>query len=140
VKRAVALQPLSRDHLSALLCAKRMREAAEIDDAATAFRRSWDEEQHHFRLEEEVLLPYWAAYGALDDEAAARVLADHLAIRAAAVRLAEVGLSLAELRALGTRLHDHVRFEERELFPMIEQTVAPWRLDALVPILHNQTM
>lgn len=131
MKRADALQPLSRDHLKALLAAKRVVEAGDVDTAATAFLTFWEVERDHFRIEEEILLPHWAAHAEVDVVAVERMLADHLAIRAGALRLEREELSLAELHALGTRLHDHVRFEERVLFGMIEDALDPAAMDRL---------
>jgi hemerythrin-like domain-containing protein len=48
------------------------------------------------------------------------MLDEHLAIRREALRLVDKESSLENVRALGTLLHDHVRFEERQLFPAIE--------------------
>jgi hypothetical protein len=131
MKRAEALQPLSRDHLKALLAAKRVVDAQDEATAGAAFSRFWDLERDHFRLEEEILLPHWAAGAEIDEAAVERMLADHLAIRAGALRLGHGGLSLAELHALGTRLHDHVRFEERQLFGMIEAALDAEAMDRL---------
>lgn len=123
MKRVEALQELSRDHLKALLLAKRLRDAQDLAAASEAFTQFWNTERHHFRIEEEILLPHWAAHGEIDHSAVGRMLEDHLAIRRDAIRLAAARLSLPQLRDLGTRLHDHVRFEERQLFPMIEQAL-----------------
>jgi hemerythrin-like domain-containing protein len=131
MKRAEALQPLSRDHLKALLAAKRVADAQDADAAGAAFSRFWDLERDHFRVEEEILLPHWAAHAEIDVAAVERMLADHLAIRADALRLASGALSLDELHTLGTRLHDHVRFEERQLFPMIEAALDDEAMDRL---------
>jgi hypothetical protein len=137
MKRTDALQPLSRDHLKALLAAKRVVDASDAATAGAAFSRFWELERDHFRLEEEILLPHWAAHAEIDAPAVERVLADHLAIRAGALRLARGALSLDELHDLGTRLHDHVRFEERRLFPMIEDALDADALDALGLALHD---
>jgi len=131
MKRADALQPLSRDHLKALLAAKRVADAQDEATAGAAFSHFWDLERDHFRLEEEILLPHWAAGAEIDEPAVERMLADHLAIRADALRLAHGGLSLDQLHVLGTRLHDHVRFEERRLFPMIEAALDSEAMDRL---------
>jgi hemerythrin-like domain-containing protein len=139
MKRAPALQELSRDHLKALLIAKRMREADELETAAEAFTAFWNAESHHFRLEEEILLPHWAADAAVDHDAIVRMLDDHLAIRRDALRLAEERLTLEELRELGARLHDHVRFEERELFPAIERSLDDASLDRLGAALDSDS-
>ena len=131
MRRADALQPLSRDHLKALLAAKRVVDARDAAAAQSAFFQFWEAERDHFRLEEEILLPHWAASAEVDVTAVERMLADHLAIRAAALRLAREPLALQDLHALGARLHDHVRFEERELFPAIERALDRDTLDRL---------
>jgi iron-sulfur cluster repair protein YtfE (RIC family) len=84
----------------------------------------------HFREEEEILLPTLARFSELDQPIVARVLLDHVRIR----RLADdVGgdVELDPLHALGTELEQHVRREERELFPLIEQSLPEPELVAL---------
>lgn len=126
MKRAEALQPLSRDHLKSLLAAKRLRNATDAAVAGQDFLAFWESEgRRHFRVEEEVLLPGWALHRPVDRVAVARMLEEHLAIRRAALRAAGAEASLEELRDLGRLLDDHVRFEERELFPMVEQALEP---------------
>lgn len=132
MKRAEALQPLSRDHLKSLLTAKRLRDASDAAEAAQGFLEFWQAEgQHHFRVEEEVLLPGWALHCAVNRVAVARMLEEHLAIRRGALRVAAEEVSLEELRELGRLLDDHVRFEERELFPMVEEALTPEDLSRL---------
>ena len=88
MKRSEALQPLSRDHHRALTAAVALKRATEVDDAGSRFLEFWDDHgEHHFRVEEEVLLPAWAEHGAYDDPAVVRVLTDHVAIRRDAMRL-----------------------------------------------------
>lgn len=132
MKRAEALRPLSREHLQALLAAKRLREASDREDATRSFLEFWRSEgQQHFRVEEEVLLPTWATHATIDRPRVARMLDEHLAIRAAALRLEAGEVPLAELPAIGALLHDHVRFEERELFPIIEEALDAASLNQL---------
>jgi hypothetical protein len=124
VKRAEALQPLSREHLAALLAAKKLRAADDVAGATREFLEFWNEDgRRHFRIEEEVLLPGWAAYGELDLEGVARMLDDHLAIRREALRAEAGELSIGEVHRLGELLHDHVRFEERVLFVAAEEAL-----------------
>lgn len=133
-KRAEALQPLSRDHLKALLTAKALKEGTELEAGRRRFLEFWaGDGARHFRVEEEVLLPWWARYAEVDRDAVARMLEEHLAIRREALRLEAGEGSLEELRALGHLLHDHVRFEERSLFPLIEDALGPGQLALLVP-------
>lgn len=139
-KRAAALQPLSREHLGALLAAKALKDAGEeeANPARMRFLEFWQEDgRRHFRVEEEVLLPWWARYAEVDRAGVARMLDEHLAIRREALRLRDREGGLEELRALGALLHDHVRFEERELFPKIEDALGPERLAILVPVIEE---
>ncbi|MEZ4588353.1 MAG: hemerythrin domain-containing protein [Gemmatimonadales bacterium] len=121
MKRAEALRPLSREHLTALLAAKKLREAEDGGVARDEFLAFWEEDgQRHFRVEEEVLLPGWAAYGEIDRAGVTRMLDEHLRIRREALRLGARELSLGQIHELGKLLNDHVRFEERELFVAAE--------------------
>jgi hemerythrin-like domain-containing protein len=120
VKRSKALQSLSRDHHHALRVAQQLRRAEDADRAANTFFDYWSSEgRRHFEVEEEVLLPYWALLGNFNREAVTRLSLEHLRIRAAALKLSrEPSLELAG--ELGAQLADHIRFEERELFPLME--------------------
>lgn len=132
MKRAEALQPLSREHLAALLAAKRLREAGDLAAAREGFLEFWREDgRRHFRVEEEVLLPTWARYAEVDEAGVGRMLDEHLAIRREALRLEDGEATLEEARALGDLLHDHVRFEERQLFPAAEAALDAESLDRL---------
>jgi hemerythrin-like domain-containing protein len=132
MKRAEALQPLSREHLKSLLAAKRLRDATDAAEAGQDFLDFWEREgKHHFRVEEEVLLPGWALHCPVERVAVARMLEEHLAIRRGALRVAAEAASLEELQDLGRLLDDHVRFEERELFPIVEEALAPEDLGRL---------
>jgi hypothetical protein len=125
MKRHPALVPLSRDHHHALVIAQRLRRATAetATETAGAFLSHWDaEEKLHFRLEEELLLPAYAAHGESDHPAITRMLLDHMLIRRDAVRLAGMP-SLELLHDLGARLADHVHLEEHEVFPLIEATI-----------------
>jgi hemerythrin-like domain-containing protein len=130
VKRSAALAPLSRDHQHALDAALRLRRADDetVADAIARFQRCFaDEGRRHFAIEERLLLP---ALPADDPEWAPgvdRVRADHDAIRTQADALAATGAGelAGAARALGERLTAHVRFEERELFAVLERRLAP---------------
>jgi hypothetical protein len=133
MKRHPALAPLSRDHHHALVIAQRLRRATAetATETAEAFLSHWDaEEKLHFRLEEELLLPAYAAHGECDHPAITRMLMDHILIRRDASRLAGTP-PLELLHDLGTRLADHVQLEEHEVFPLIEATIPETALQAL---------
>jgi hemerythrin-like domain-containing protein len=137
MKRAEALQPLSREHLAALLAARKLRQAEDVAVATREFLAFWQKDgRRHFRIEEEVLLPGWAACGELDRPGIARMLEEHLAIRREALRLEAGELSLEQVHALGDLLHDHVRFEERELFVAAETALDPAALQRLAAAIE----
>ena len=138
MKRAEALRPLSRQHLTALLVAKKLREADDLEQAARTFLDFWQGDgQRHFRVEEEVLLPTWAAHAEVDRPGVSRMRDEHLAIRRQALRLASGELSLEEVRELGKLLHDHVRFEERQLFPIVEDALDAESLSHLAAAIEE---
>lgn len=133
MKRHPALAELSRDHHHALVVARDLRRASPVQTAgpARAFLAFWAADgQRHFRLEEEILLPAYALYGVPDHPAVVRMLVDHMLIRRDA-ELVTGGASAPQLRRLGETLAAHVRLEERQVFPLVEQTLSVSELDAL---------
>ena len=133
MKRHPALVPLSQDHHQALVSALKLRRATAetAAGAARAFREHWETgERLHFRIEEEVLLPAFAAHADPDHPVVVRVLLDHVEIRRDADRLAAEA-PLALLHDLGERLSAHVDLEERQLFPLIEETLTEAALSEL---------
>ena len=141
MKRDPALVSLSHDHHQALFVAQKLRRATAetADDARTAFLAYWKEHgRAHFRLEEEILLPAYAGHGDPYHPLVARALCDHTAIRQWADVLGRGPTSTpAALHALGVSLADHVRLEERELFPLIELAVPAARLLAVAEALER---
>jgi hemerythrin-like domain-containing protein len=141
MKRSRALTSLSRDHHQALVIAQKLRraDADGAEEACTAFIAYWSEHgAQHFRLEEELLLPAYAAHGDPHHPLVLQALGDHVAIRQRAARLMSAGEPTPdELRDVGTRLAAHVRLEERELFPMIERAMPPDELLAVARALEG---
>jgi hypothetical protein len=141
MKRDPALVSLSHDHHQALFAAQTLRRAVDetAADARAAFLDYWERHgRNHFRLEEEILLPAFARHGDAYDPLVARVLCDHVAIRARADALArDQHLGASELHELGASLADHVRLEERQLFPLIERAVPAARLAAVAAALEH---
>ena len=127
MKRSEALAMLSRDHHQALVVAQKLTRA-DADTATTArtrFLDFWNSEgRRHFQLEEELLLPAYAAYGDAHHPLVLQVLGDHVAIRAHVAQLnARPDTTTDVLREFGTMFAAHVRLEERELFPIIEDAI-----------------
>lgn len=141
MKRDPALTSLSHDHHQALFVAQQLRRAADetAESARAAFLAYWEEHGRvHFRVEEEVLLPAYAAHGISHHPLVARALCDHVTIRQLADALArDPHPTVGALQELGIELAHHVRFEERELFPLIEQTMPAEALAALAGALDH---
>jgi hypothetical protein len=141
MKRDPGLVTLSRDHHQALAVAQKLRRATAdtAQEARSAFVAYWEEHgRAHFRLEEEILLPAYAAHADPYHPLVARALCDHVAIRASADALAvDEAPDPAMLRELGEGLADHVRLEERELFGLIEAALPAARLAAVAAALEH---
>lgn len=134
MKRSPALRDLSDEHHEALVLALHARRAAASGSEA-GVAASWAEVARsfpaalapHFAIEERLLAPPLAAAG--EPALAARLLADHEALRAAVA--AGAPHDAAALAAFGVRLAAHVRFEERELFPAAERVLPAAALAAI---------
>ena len=141
MKRNPGLVTLSRDHHQALSVAQKLRRATAdtAQEARSAFVAYWEEHgRAHFRLEEEILLPAYAAHADPHHPLVARALCDHVAIRARVDALAvDEAPDPATLRELGEGLADHVRLEERELFGLIEAALPAARLAAVAAALDH---
>lgn len=137
MKRCPELQDLSREHHTALRLALHWRRDADSGDEATieaACNRAVElfhaELLPHFREEELCLLPRMEAAGAC--ALVARTLIEHRAMQ----RLVRE-LELPDpdvLRRFAELLTEHVRFEERELFPAAESLLGR---DVLARILSK---
>jgi hypothetical protein len=128
MKRNATLQPLSREHHTALTLAKACERAAQSGDVAVVnqtcqrvIRAYANELEPHFQLEEVTLLPL--LHGNETQPLAERTLADHRQLRGLidALRQNDAGA----LDNFGICLTAHVRFEERELFPVLESLLYP---------------
>jgi hemerythrin-like domain-containing protein len=140
VKRHPALAFLSRDHHHTLVMARRLRRAtgSTVSLLLRDFREFWvTDERLHFRIEEELLLPAYAAYGDAGDPAIIRMLVDHVLIRRDAHRLG-CAPELEVLHELGARLKGHVALEEHEVFPLIERALPEHELQALQERLQER--
>lgn len=130
MKRDPRLHGLSADHHHALVLARRLSQTTSLTASEAAdLRAVFDRElEPHFRAEEELLLPPLRTKG--EAKLVERTLADHAALRAAIQ--AAAGGDATAARDLGTRLGDHVRFEERDLFPACERQLSDAELAAVV--------
>jgi hemerythrin-like domain-containing protein len=134
MKRHPALIPLSRDHHDGLVQAVRLRRAAADGDASARlvaarefvefFR---DEERVHLRDEEEELFPLFLRHVQSQPAPLREARVHHVQLEGFARKL---GIAVAAgivdreaLDAAGALLEAHIRLEERQLFPLIEELV-----------------
>jgi len=127
MKRSDALQPLSREHHTALTLAKACERAVQsgaaeqVNTACQRVIRAFASElEPHFLVEEQSLLPLLKE--AETQPLIRRTLADHQQMRALLEGLQQD--DAAALERFGKCLSDHVRFEERELFPALEKVMS----------------
>ena len=123
MKRSHVLQPLSREHHTALTLAKASERAASSGDETLVrltcqrvIRAFADELEPHFLTEEVSLLPL--LHSPETQPLLDRTLADHHQLRGLLVALRQN--DAGALDNFGKCLTAHVRFEEREFFPALE--------------------
>lgn len=148
MQRIAPLVSFSHEHHHALSQARRLRRASEGDtgarrDAAEAFLTyAQDELFAHMADEERALFPVALEVGPADLEAAVeRALSEHRSLHARVAALTHTLQSAgvpdaASLELLGRLVTEHVRFEERALFPLLEGAVA---LDAIADAVGERT-
>jgi hemerythrin-like domain-containing protein len=133
-RRHDSLVPLSHDHHHALAQARRLTEAASMSDDSER-RRATDDFINfylgslvrHFREEEELFFAPIVDHG--DAQALiVRALTEHLRVHARVRRLKRdlvAGVvEPTQLTELSKLLTAHVRFEERDLLPLVEQLLS----------------
>lgn len=127
MERNEALRALSHQRHQGLfvgLQLKRVRQESAAD-ARKDFLDCFERGSSHFRAEEELLLPAFARHTGVDDPAIVRVLREHADLPGRAQDLERsADPDPAALHVLGERLESHIRFEERVLFPMIEEALS----------------
>ena len=134
MKRHPALIPLSRDHHNGLVQALRLRRAAAGGDASARLAAASEfvvffrnEERVHLRDEEEELFPLLLRHIQSQPASLREARAQHMQLEGFARKL-EIAVAAGivdreTLDAAGELLDTHIRLEERELFPLIEELV-----------------
>lgn len=135
IDRHEALAPLSRDHYVGLVQARHLMKAADADaamrrKAVAEFLDAWDTEiVPHFADEDRVLA------GLLGEADRTRLSAEHREITRLADQARELrrqtGPSPRTLGEIGEALERHIRWEERELFTRLQDTLIAGQLREL---------
>ena len=128
MKRHADLVQLSREHHAALKLALHARRAAESGDADEIRKLAGrvveffaDELDAHFRIEEQGILVALEQGG--EDAPVRRTLDEHHELRTLVSALAHPNATT--LWRFADLLASHVRYEERELFPLAEAVLVP---------------
>lgn len=144
IKRHESLKPLSRHHMEGLHLALKLKRAGTEKSKLTTeeivqdARDFWEPDgQEHFREEEEILLPSYAAFANIHHPEIVAMLLEHVQIRSGIHRiLKESNRDINNMQQLGMLLEEHIRREERVIFPMIEKALPEEKLLELAPYLH----
>jgi hemerythrin-like domain-containing protein len=131
IKRSKQLTPLSKDHHDGLLFAWKIRQGlkngADVKLIAEYVQWFWKNHlEEHFREEEQILAPHLPA----GNELLKQMFDEHENIEAM-IHINENisdGILLADL---AKAIDDHIRFEERQLFPYAEKIIPEKELNSV---------
>jgi len=131
VKRNENLVVLSHEHHHGLVFCTRLNKAHKADDEIlqSFVKEFWDNNlASHFESEERLLLPFLE-----DDKIARQFLTEHSQIRALIQAISENNHKNVkkDILKLAKLINDHIRFEERIMFPWLEKTLTPNELIAI---------
>jgi hemerythrin-like domain-containing protein len=134
MKRDAHLQPLSRQHhnalMAVLLLKKGVQKKADIKVMQDFILTVWNDElQPHFEAEEKWLptTPQQSTLALLHQ----RMLQEHDVIRNYIYQFYTILTSIETIQAFYELLEQHVRFEEREYFPALEQYLSVNELQSI---------
>lgn len=129
MKRHDALTPLSREHHSALILAQLLKKDAPAykglptalnEKAVYALQMFTATLQLHFTNEEEMLDKIRNVHTEID-KLSDEIFTEHQQLKKMFLSLDKTNNTSEELDTLGRALEDHIRKEERLLFPLIQQ-------------------
>jgi hypothetical protein len=142
VKRHPALHKLSHDHHHGLVMALRLKKGGPASpndnwpmdrsqQVGSLLAFASNELFPHFEIEEMYLL------GIAGDELDERLLEDHREVRELLAQIEANSDIETSLKRFGEKLEAHIRFEEREFFPQLQEILGEERLSALADKLHR---
>ncbi|OOR89645.1 hypothetical protein B0181_06215 [Moraxella caviae] len=136
MKRHPCLQPLSREHHLGLVLSRRAASLA--DDDAAGIAEHWQaltdylttQIPAHFATEKECIAD--VIFAKLPSDEAVRLANEMLKQHNEIEALLQISApTAADVRKLAQALHDHIRFEEREVFPVAQAVLDNNELQAL---------
>lgn len=139
IKRSKELAPLSREHHEGLLLGWKIKQGLKNGTAhkliAQYIQWFWERElSPHFKREEQLL----AVYLPPENDWVIKMFADHEEIEA----LIHVNAMVPDediFVQIANAVQEHIRFEERTLFPYAEKTLSPEQLQFIQAGLEEKT-
>lgn len=130
IHRHIALHPLSKQHhqglLVSLLLEKGLKKRVPVKELRDFIIQFWEQElAAHFDMEESIFAPYSILYPILTNQFAQMKL-DHQEIRFLIQKInneSRVDQS-DSINTFAALLEKHIRFEERELFNALQETLS----------------
>lgn len=140
IKRSKQLTPLSKDHHDGLLFAWKIKQGlkngADIKLVAEYIQWFWNNHlQEHFNEEEQVLAPHLPP----ENELLQQMMDEHQEIEAM-IHINEKIADETLLTKLAESIDDHIRFEERQLFPYAEKVIPEKELNLIYEQLSKETV
>lgn len=143
MKRANQLQPLSRQHHLGLHVGRHAKECADnpqdIAKHWQALSNYINDMHHHFSIEDNLIAAALLPHQSEAEVATAlnTLKEQHEQLNQLTTDIQDTQthkdhtISVSQVRQLGQLLYHHIRFEERELFPLIEKYLTKTELDAI---------
>jgi hemerythrin-like domain-containing protein len=138
IKRSKQLTPLSKDHHEGLLFSWKiktgLKNRTNINLIANYAQWFWNNHlEEHFREEEQILAPHLPA----DNELLKQMFDEHQEIEAM-IHINENIPDETLLGKLAKAIDDHIRFEERVLFPHAEKIIPETELNLIYEQLPKE--
>ena len=139
IRRNEHIKKLSKDHHSGLLFCWKIRQGIKHEVAAERIKKYagyfWSNHLAPHFEEEEVIL-----FSPLNDELVQRAIDDHKQIKHQLDELLDGSAGEAKngLMHLANLIDDHIRYEERKLFPHLEKVLSEKQLEEIGRKLDSQ--
>lgn len=144
MKRDESLAPLSRDHHASLILAQLLKKNAPAypglpttakEKAAYAIAQFDANIKTHFNKEEEMLAKVKDCHATVS-VLSGEILKEHRELAAMFSSLSLTDDLVGTMNTLAVTLRDHIRKEERVLFPMLQEHCSPAQLQEIHELLH----
>lgn len=138
LKRSKELAPLSREHHDGLLFVWKIKQGLANGTSVETLRAYtlwfWDNQiKSHFNDEEKILIKYLPA----DNPLVKQMIREHEQIRDLIVSIDQEP-DKRSLELFAELLNNHIRFEERQLFKYVEETLSPEQLNHIYLELYKE--